>query len=100
MNERLCFTHYGGRGEDSRPMKGDSTGHEAAPPPATGSPRRVWRRRVKGWKMPENTVSVCRPGRFGNPFLVGPDRTQREAVECFLHWLTTPEITAGIPEKK
>lgn len=64
------------------------------------SPRRVWRRRVKGWKMPDNTVSVCRPGRFGNPFMVGPDRSQRMAVECFRHWLTTPGITAGIPEKK
>ena len=50
--------------------------------------------------MPENTVSVCRPGRFGNPFMVGPDRTQRQAVECFRAWLTTPYITAGIPEKK
>ena len=64
------------------------------------SPCRVWRRRVKGWRMPENTVSVCRPGRFGNPFMVGPDRTQRQAVECFRAWLTTPYITAGIPEKK
>lgn len=26
------------------------------------------RKRVKGWKMPENTVSVARPGKFGNPF--------------------------------
>lgn len=50
--------------------------------------------------MPENTVSVCRPGRFGNPFIVGPDRTQRQAVKCFRVWLTTPHITAGIPEKK
>ena len=56
--------------------------------------------RVKGWKMPENTVCVCRPGRFGNPFLIGPDRTQRQAVDCFRSWLTTPHITAGIPEKK
>lgn len=39
--------------------------------PMAGSPCRVWRRRVKGWKMPENTVSVCRPGKWGNPFKVG-----------------------------
>lgn len=32
------------------------------------APVRVQRRRVKGWRMPENTVSVTRPGPFGNPF--------------------------------
>lgn len=34
-------------------------------------PIRVQRKRVKGWKMPSNTVSVTRPGKFGNPFKVG-----------------------------
>jgi hypothetical protein len=34
-------------------------------------PRRVQRKRSKGWKMPANTVSVCRPGRWGNPFPIG-----------------------------
>ncbi len=32
------------------------------------SPMRIQRRRTKGWKMPENTVSCSRPGLFGNPF--------------------------------
>ena len=31
-------------------------------------PERIQRKRTKGWKMPPNTVSVCRPGRWGNPF--------------------------------
>ena len=35
------------------------------------SPRRVQLSRAKGWKMPENTVSVARPGRWGNPFRIG-----------------------------
>lgn len=35
------------------------------------SPVRVQRKRTKGWRMPENTVSVCRPGKWGNPFIVG-----------------------------
>lgn len=26
--------------------------------------------RKKGWKMPENTVNVSRPGKWGNPFSV------------------------------
>lgn len=34
-------------------------------------PIRIQRKRAKGWKMPENTVGVTRPGEFGNPFKVG-----------------------------
>lgn len=31
-------------------------------------PIRIQRKRIKGWKMPPNTVNVTRPGKFGNPF--------------------------------
>lgn len=31
-------------------------------------PIRIQRKRTKGWKMPPNTVSVTRPGKWGNPF--------------------------------
>lgn len=31
-------------------------------------PKRIQRKRTKGWKMPENTVSITRPGKWGNPF--------------------------------
>lgn len=34
-------------------------------------PERIQRKRVKGWKMPNNTVSVTRPGKWGNPFKIG-----------------------------
>ena len=34
-------------------------------------PKRIQRKRTKGWRMPENTVSVCRPGRWGNPYKIG-----------------------------
>ena len=33
-------------------------------------PKRVQRKRTKGWKMPPNTVCVTRPTIFGNPFPV------------------------------
>lgn len=33
-------------------------------------PERIQRKRTKGWKMPPDTVSVTRPGQFGNPFPV------------------------------
>ena len=31
-------------------------------------PERIQRKRTKGWRMPENTVYVGRPGVFGNIF--------------------------------
>lgn len=31
-------------------------------------PEYVQRKRTKGWRMPENTVYVGRPSRWGNPF--------------------------------
>lgn len=34
-------------------------------------PVRIQRKRTKGWKMPPNTVSVCRPHKWGNPFKIG-----------------------------
>ena len=34
------------------------------------SPKRIQRKRTRGWRMPENTVSVTRPGKWGNPFRV------------------------------
>lgn len=39
-------------------------------------PHRVQLSRRKGSRMPENTVSVARPGKFGNPFTV------RECIEA------------------
>jgi hypothetical protein len=56
--------------------------------------------RKAGWRMPANTVKVSRPGKWGNPFLVGPERTQVEAVGAFRIWLTTEGVTAGIHERK
>lgn len=32
------------------------------------TPIRIQRKRTKGWKMPENTVYVGRPTKWGNPF--------------------------------
>lgn len=34
-------------------------------------PKRIQRKRVKGWRMPENTISVTRPGIWGNPYKEG-----------------------------
>ncbi len=34
-------------------------------------PERIQLSRKKGWRMPENTVKVTRPGKWGNPFRIG-----------------------------
>lgn len=38
-------------------------------------PKRIQRKRVKGWRMPEGAVYVGRGSKWGNPF--GPLRTSR-----------------------
>jgi len=52
-------------------------------------PVRIQRKRSKGWKMPPNTVSVTRPGPWGNPFSVGDFgiRTAEDAVNRYREWL-------------
>lgn len=33
--------------------------------------------------MPPNTVKVCRPGKWGNPFIVGKDGDALQCVELY-----------------
>lgn len=69
-------------------------------------PIRIQRKRTKGWKMPLNTVSVTRPGKWGNPFdfrrseycwaalsfgCRGDRRGRQEAsVRAFREWIDPP----------
>jgi len=72
-------------------------------------PRRIQRKRVKGWKLPEGAVCVTRGTRWGNPWregttswTVGPggviDRsgtvlTRQDAVDSFRNSiLASPEM--------
>jgi len=52
-------------------------------------PQRIQRKRTKGWRMPENTVYVGRPSKWGNPFIIRehdiPDA--KTAVEYFYRWM-------------
>jgi Domain of unknown function (DUF4326) len=36
----------------------------------TDGPKRIQRRRTKGWRMPEGAVYVGRPTKWGNPYRV------------------------------
>jgi hypothetical protein len=52
------------KGENSEFVKDSSKIQEFV----SAVPVRVQRKRTKGWKMPENTVYVGRPSKFGNKF--------------------------------
>lgn len=56
-------------------------------------PRRIQRKRSKGWKMPANTKCVTRPGRFGNPFYVAPSPEDRNPRDPF--WRKTAEAAVA-----
>lgn len=68
---------------------------------------RIQRKRIAGWKMPPNTVSVTRPGRWGNPFIIGIDGDAEQCVkqfrECWEHTVEcakrdrTPYMPFGKP---
>jgi hypothetical protein len=60
-------------------------------------PKRIQRKRTRGWRMPNNAVYVGRPTRFGNPFT--PEQywaagyggsyevAVRHCVEAYAAWL-------------
>lgn len=51
--------------------------------------RRVQRKRVKGWRMPPNTVYVGRGSKWGNPFKV--EQYGRDgAVDMFIQYIGHP----------
>ena len=35
------------------------------------TPKRIQRKRTKGWRMPEGVVNVTRPYKWSNPFRIG-----------------------------
>lgn len=70
-------------------------------------PYRVQLSRKAGWRKPEKTISVARPGKWGNPYVIGQVgpyggmALDREgAVGLFRAMLNDPEIraTASYPD--
>lgn len=61
------------------------------------TPQRIQLQRTKGWKLPPNTVTVARPGRWGNPYRLGdtahwagadiPISDAATAVALFRRWM-------------
>lgn len=52
-------------------------------------PKRIQRKRTKGWKMPENTVYAGRGSKYGNPFKVGffKGYGKQDAIKDFRKWI-------------
>lgn len=69
-------------------------------------PKRIQRKRTKGWRMPAGAVSVARPGLFGNPFTIAAcvesgfaaDEAEaaRVCVDAFRDWLAGDGWAAGM----
>ena len=49
--------------------------------------KRVQRKRIKGWKMPVNTVYVGRPTKWGNPFKIDAYNSSKDALRRYQFWL-------------
>ena len=62
--------------------------------PDTTKPKRIQRKRERGWRMPEGAVYVGRPTKWGNPFpwqaqsnLFNTEREMRaEVVDMYRDW--------------
>lgn len=50
-------------------------------------PKRIQRKRSKGWRMPSNTVYVGRPTKWGNPFNWVTIGSKAKAQLLYRKWL-------------
>lgn len=65
------------------------------------TPRRIQLSRAKGWRMPEGTVSVARPGRWGNPHTINRWRDRETCVALFRDSVLgcwSPSTSAHLPD--
>jgi hypothetical protein len=54
------------------------------------APKRIQRKRTKGWRMPEGAVNVTRPSEWSNPFRIG----RTVDVDGFVLTITRPLAVA------
>lgn len=46
-------------------------------------------------------VEICRPGQFGNPFIIGRDGDRATVIEKYKEWIKTqPKLLAQLPMLK
>ena len=52
----------------------------------TDKPKRIQRKRTKGWRLPAGAICVTRGTKWGNPFRIGDlGRTRDDVIEVFEH---------------
>lgn len=68
----------------------------SSPSPAE-PPKRIQRKRTKGWKMPVGAVYVGRPTRWGNPYSVNVRGTRERSLDQFRAYVSemNPDVRAG-----
>ncbi|RSN12834.1 hypothetical protein DMB42_11695 [Nonomuraea sp. WAC 01424] len=49
----------------------------------TREPKRIQRRRTKGFRLPEGAVCVDRSTRWGNPIRITPERSERDGRRMY-----------------
>jgi hypothetical protein len=66
----------------------------------TVTARRVQLRRNKGWRKPDGAISVARPHKWGNPFVVGtpgvPDA--ETAVRLHRQWMPDSDLSRELSD--
>jgi hypothetical protein len=55
-------------------------------------PRRIQRKRTKGWRMPEGAVYVGRPTKWGNPYVLTSDNSLGEIVRQYRELVSVKNI--------
>ena len=58
-------------------------------------PHRYQLSRKRGWRLPPNTISVARPGRYGNPHMIR-DRSPAERLRVIQKYRS--DLKAGLLE--
>ena len=56
-------------------------------------PTRVQLKRMKGWKLPPNTVVVSRPTKWGNPFKAISKEDRKGAVLAYVNYRERNPLT-------
>ena len=68
-------------------------------------PKRIQRKRTKGWKMPDGAVYVGRPTKWGNPYSVSPNSkldaySRCSAVEFYkVHLERNPALAQAVRDE-
>ena len=56
---------------------------------------------VVNLKRDHYDVRICRPGQWGNPFLIGRDGDRGEVIEKYRQWIQTqPKLLTQLPMLK